>query len=266
MGHLGTRGDGPPIAAPRFQQPTNLGIEIEAHSAIIAKLCANSKQHIARQAKQSIAMTPKSLNQNLAANLARLMQAQRLSESELGRKAKVAANTIGNYLEPQLTPKGKERSAKLVEVEKIATALGVTAMDLLAPSTEAATHRSSPSLAPVEAQVLDDLRELERLDPDRQLRLVSDLHNAADHARAIARRARETTDATPAKANVKAMAASAPRSLRSRLTVKLGDGNPDQGTLPLSTVDDPFSAEPSDSEQAWYDRLSTAKGAARPPK
>lgn len=44
-------------------------------------------------------------------------------------------------------------------------------------------------------------------------------------------------------------------------TIKIyrGDGNSNQGHLPLTTVDDPFSSEPGEREAAWYGRLETTK-------
>ena len=67
------------------------------------------------------------------------MAAQQLSASALGRKAGLAPNTVGNYLKaasgtPDGQPaptSGKERSAKLTEVEMLAKALGVSAQQLL---------------------------------------------------------------------------------------------------------------------------------------
>ena len=64
------------------------------------------------------------------------MAAQDLSASTLGKLAKVAANTVGNYLrataeEADASPsRGKERSAKLTEVERIANALRIDPVDL----------------------------------------------------------------------------------------------------------------------------------------
>lgn len=83
-------------------------------------------------------MAQKSLNQILALSLRRLMAERGLSENELGRRAKVAPNTIGNYCnpDPQYTSKGKERSAKLAEIDRIAVALGVPALTLLTDPEE----------------------------------------------------------------------------------------------------------------------------------
>lgn len=85
-------------------------------------------------------MHRKSLNQVLAENLRTLMAANGWTESSLGKKAGVAPNTIGNYCEeePQYTSSGKERSAKLAEIEKIAEALGVHPLQLLTDPAESA--------------------------------------------------------------------------------------------------------------------------------
>jgi hypothetical protein len=39
--------------------------------------------------------------------------------------------------------------------------------------------------------------------------------------------------------------------------VRHWDGNPLQGVLPLTTVPDPFSAQPGQQEREWYDRIDT---------
>jgi predicted transcriptional regulator len=82
------------------------------------------------------------LNQRLALNLSRLMSDQELSASSLGKLARIAPNTVGNYLkaasgEADTTPsRGRERSAKLTEIERIATALRVDAIALLRTQEE----------------------------------------------------------------------------------------------------------------------------------
>lgn len=102
----------------------------------ISKLCADRKQHFEHRAGQSIEMPRKSLNAVLGANLNALMGSRNLSNRELGAKAGVAPNTVANYRKaadesPDRAPSGKERSAKLVEVERIADALGIPPLALL---------------------------------------------------------------------------------------------------------------------------------------
>jgi hypothetical protein len=76
------------------------------------------------------------LNQRLARNLAKVMHDRDLTNVKLGEMAGVAANTVGNYLRPvkqevEGTPGGKERSARLFEVEAIALALDLDPLALL---------------------------------------------------------------------------------------------------------------------------------------
>lgn len=75
----------------------------------------------------------KSLNRLLAENLSREMKARGISANELGRMVGVSPRTIGNYLTvEQFTPsKGKERSAKLFEVESVARRIGIPPLSLL---------------------------------------------------------------------------------------------------------------------------------------
>lgn len=42
---------------------------------------------------------------------------------------------------------------------------------------------------------------------------------------------------------------------KSKITLTMGDGNPDQSSLPLATVEDPFTAEPSPRESRFYRRI-----------
>ncbi len=88
-------------------------------------------------------MSRKTLNQTLAENLAREMARQKLTAKALALRAGVAPNTIGNYIKAdgtEYTASGKERSAKLAEVERIASALGVSALSLLTDQEEFAAR------------------------------------------------------------------------------------------------------------------------------
>jgi transcriptional regulator with XRE-family HTH domain len=78
-------------------------------------------------------MQKKTLNQQLAENLAALMSERKLSANQLGKKAGLSPRTLANYLKTDHNPtdKGKERSAKLTEVEKLAEALNVPSVLLL---------------------------------------------------------------------------------------------------------------------------------------
>lgn len=78
-------------------------------------------------------MAPKTLNQLLAENLTREMERKKLGDNALGALAKVSPRTIANYKKDAapVGTRGKERSAKLAEVELIAKALGIRPVELL---------------------------------------------------------------------------------------------------------------------------------------
>lgn len=98
-------------------------------------------------------MTRKTLNQTLAENLSREMARQKLTAKALALKAGVAPNTVGNYLRSDgtdYTASGKERSAKLAEVERIAAALGVSPLSLLTDHEEFAARVAAAAALMVE--------------------------------------------------------------------------------------------------------------------
>jgi transcriptional regulator with XRE-family HTH domain len=194
-------------------------------------------------------MPKKTANQILAENLARYMGAAKLSALALSKQAGVAANTIGNYLdtEPAVTSTGKERSAKLAEVERLARALGVSVVDLLTEHSEG----NLPAFTVV-GEEAEFLRALGDLGPERQAEIMGAVMKEARELVAAAerliasRRMRETAELSRSWPN-------------QRVTIKIGDGNPKQGTLPLTTVDDPLNAAPGAREAAWYEKLEETK-------
>ncbi|MEG2768514.1 MAG: helix-turn-helix transcriptional regulator [Comamonas sp.] len=85
-------------------------------------------------------MNQSPLNQALADNLARLMDMKGLKQMALAKKCGVAQTTISLYLNPDRRKPGKDGkpgSAKLTEVEMLASALGVESWELLRPMTGA---------------------------------------------------------------------------------------------------------------------------------
>jgi transcriptional regulator with XRE-family HTH domain len=84
-------------------------------------------------------MAAKSVNAVLADNLRYWMgQSGISSQEQLAAKSGVSQRTISNYLNPenrQESATGKEPSAKLTELDKIAGALGVGVWDLVRPMT-----------------------------------------------------------------------------------------------------------------------------------
>lgn len=78
-------------------------------------------------------MAKKSINSVLAEAL-RFYMGDKWNYSTLGAKAGVAANTVKNYREPtgrEQGASGKEPSAKLTELAKLAEVLGVEVSDLV---------------------------------------------------------------------------------------------------------------------------------------
>lgn len=76
------------------------------------------------------------LNKALAENLAHHMEKQGLTQMGLAKKCGVGQTTISLYLSPERRKEGKDAkpgSAKLTEVEMLATALGVEPWELLRP-------------------------------------------------------------------------------------------------------------------------------------
>lgn len=84
------------------------------------------------------------LNQTLARNLRTLMAARKISANRLGAKAKVSPRTIANYLAGDAEDaapagaSGKDRSAKLAEIERLAAALDVPPVALLMNASDVA--------------------------------------------------------------------------------------------------------------------------------
>ncbi len=77
----------------------------------------------------------KSINQVVADNLHHWMKQRGIrSQMDLANKSGVSQRTVANYLKPQLrqsSSSGKEPSAKLIELEKLANALDVEVWQLL---------------------------------------------------------------------------------------------------------------------------------------
>lgn len=196
-------------------------------------------------------MSKKTANQILAERLAHFMKVRGHSNSSLGKRAGIAPNTVGNYLEknPQTTSTGKERSAKLAEIERLADALDVTILDLL---TDPAPDAPQPRvLSPKIEQMLEDLSDLPA---PKQSRIIDMIHNDAEEARQAAA---HLVARNRVPASVPATKHQAGHS-HGVIKIKHGDGNPDQGALDLRLVDDPFNSEPSAREADWYQQLAKA--------
>jgi transcriptional regulator with XRE-family HTH domain len=127
-------------------------------------------------------MPEKSVNEVLAENLRYWMeQANMTAQGDLAEKSGVSQRTISNYLNPgnrQESASGKEPSAKLTELQKIAVALGIGVWDLVRPMTpqERAFYKK------VE-QAYTDLMAGER-EPSTVVNLPTAAHKTPSRARA----------------------------------------------------------------------------------
>ncbi|WP_429942000.1 XRE family transcriptional regulator [Achromobacter xylosoxidans] len=91
-------------------------------------------------------MSRPTLNETLAANLARLMDRRGWTQAALAKQSGVGQTTISLYLNPerrQPSKSGKIPSAKLTEVESLANAVGVEPWELLKPVL--AAPKASPA-------------------------------------------------------------------------------------------------------------------------
>lgn len=181
----------------------------------------------------------------LGKNLAKLRADRKMTLDDLS-----AASGVGRSAIHAIEKRDSKTSA---HATALARAFGITVDQLLAddlPSGAAQQVAAVPIGDPEIGQAIDDLSDLAKLDPDTRAKILSDLHNAADRARAIARRATQQTK--PAAA----MPQRRGGGTRSELTIRLGDGNPDQGSLELRISDDPFSAQPDPRELELYQRIA----------
>ena len=128
----------------------------------------------------------------------------------------------------------------------LAAAVGWTVEELLREGGKAGDAKPpAPTLEPAQLQLLEDL---DVIAPSRQSKILDQIRQAADEAREIADHVRTRGSKVPA-------AAAKVQPQTSALTLTYGDGNALQGALPLSTVRDPFTAEPDERESALYEKF-----------
>lgn len=96
----------------------------------------NASNTLLFEANTLMDMEKKSINDVFAENLAALMLRKDVNQPTLSAMSKVSQKTVSNYLNPGqrvVGSNGKQPSAKLTELEMIATALGVDPWQLLRP-------------------------------------------------------------------------------------------------------------------------------------
>lgn len=124
-------------------------------AAIIAKFCAERKQHFAPPVRNALRMPQTDINQVVARALRWHMDSAGITEKDLGAKAGVSARTVANFLRPHnrvAGARGKEPSGKLTELALIAQALKVPIEDLVTDLDE--TQREERRRLAMAAQVL----------------------------------------------------------------------------------------------------------------
>lgn len=129
------RGQSPRLASRRPLNLTSKSVSITALSQSFAMPTSSTL----RGAVGTLTQVKKSVNEVLAEALAFFMNPY-WSGLSLSKASGVAEGTIRNYLTPskrESGKSGKQPSAKLTELEKIATAMGLQVIDLLQDLSEA---------------------------------------------------------------------------------------------------------------------------------
>lgn len=135
MTDTGTLGNGLPFTSACLQNGFDFNVERFFHPPILVKDSSTVKEHFTSRLRHPAAMARKSLpiNEVVAENLSYLMEKVELTQAALAEKAGVSQKTISNYLNPSQRSEGalgKLPSPKLVELDRIATALGVEVWEL----------------------------------------------------------------------------------------------------------------------------------------
>lgn len=141
---------------------------------------------------------------------------------------------------------------RLASLDKIAQFFDVAAEQLLQADLGLGAEQQLPLVA-MEPQPMDErirrlLEDLDDIPPSRRNALLDHIHQVAEEAR----------EAAAHHAGKQKVAAARSSSRRSVASVTYGDGNPRQRKLPIKTVTDPFTAEPTERESALYRRIERA--------
>jgi transcriptional regulator with XRE-family HTH domain len=130
---VGLSSDGSPIALSDHQDGLDFNVESGFHAGTLVNNSLSVKEHITKSLVQPQAMQEKSINHVVAANLLRWMGEADVTQSALAEKAGVSQKTISNYLNPGQRDEGtsgKQPSAKLTELDRIAKALHIEVWQL----------------------------------------------------------------------------------------------------------------------------------------
>jgi transcriptional regulator with XRE-family HTH domain len=95
------------------------------------------------------------------------------------------------------------------------------------------------------------LSDLTAIPPRRLSQLLDQIHQEAE----AAREAHVHLSKHPDRVKAAPVAARRAKHSTSSVSIRLGDGNPNQGVLALTIVPDPFTAEPGERERALYQRI-----------
>lgn len=139
MADLGPVGYVLPITPAGLQDALDLLVQGFVHSPILVKDSWQVKEQITRRLRHPRDMPEKSINEVVAENLAYWMGQAGMSQTALAEKAGVSQKTISNYLNPGQRTEGstgKQPSAKLTELDRIARALSVQVWQLTREMSE----------------------------------------------------------------------------------------------------------------------------------
>lgn len=140
MANLCFVSDGLPLPPAAFQSDADLfSVNRFAHAIILVKHSLESKEHFTNGLRHAQPMEEKSINAVVAENLRYWMGERKLKQASLAEKAHVSQKTISNVLNPEQRAKGtsgKEPSAKLTELGRIANVLHVEVWQLTRPISE----------------------------------------------------------------------------------------------------------------------------------
>lgn len=156
--------------------------------------------------------------------------------------------------DPNWLATGKGSPQWLAEGDGIALSIADPAGGTGAALLAAREHLLSMLADDAIRQLLTDLADLP---PSRRSQILDMVHGYAEDARAAHEHLmqRKTGAAPTPSAAATRSGGKARRSMR----IRIGDGNPDQGSLELRLLDDPFTAEPDQRELELYHRIAKAK-------